>query len=79
MIVSECKTVEKVFMSPNNGALVVAIPLVKIQYTITERAELSVFLHEHKALAYAVDIGENMLQFMSAEWIDKNLIYMGKL
>lgn len=75
--------VSKVFMSPKNGNIFVAIPL-KPEYQL-EHNELimnnvvGIFVAPSEPLAYAVDIGEEQLTFLSAEFIEEEMIPLGDL
>ena len=71
----------KVFMSPNNGAICVGIPL----FTEIEKADFlglkgyRVSLTDSRPLAYAVDIGLPNFTFMNAEFFEKQMIPLGDL
>jgi len=67
----------KVFMSPNNGNLCAALPLYQV--IVYESEDDFTQMIEYNLLVYAIDIGEDSATFMSAEWVDNNLIDMGEL
>lgn len=74
---------DQICMSPNNGQLVVAIPLFRIRHT-EELAKLegcSLLLTNEKPLAYVIDGGEEMgqPQVMNAKFIEEQLEFLGDL
>jgi hypothetical protein len=80
----EEKMTDQVFMSPNNGQLVVGIPLFRSQYfdeqtvTVTGLESFVTTLCSDVPLAYILDCGE-FAQVVSAKWVDEKLINLGEL
>ena len=75
-------TNETIFMSPNNGQLVVGVPLYqRHSYGADNNPAVRFIIEEEDPVAYAVDCGPTfeMFQFMNAEWVHKNLICLGEL
>lgn len=76
---------EVVLMSPNNGSLVVGIPLYwQTRYKDTQQTEnttfnISMSLLSTKASAYIIDYGDEHLTVFSAEWVDAHLENLGEL
>jgi hypothetical protein len=70
---------EEVIMSPNNGALCIAIPLYTHAELWLEETSVKFSIGCGKPLAYAIDIGEENLTFLNAEWVEKNLEFLGAL
>ena len=74
---------DQVCMSPNNGQLVVAIPLYRWheQEHLDKLAGYSIALTNGKPLAYIIDGGEEMgtPQVMSAVFIESQLEFLGDL
>ncbi len=73
---------DQVFMSPNNGALCVGVPLFK-SFDVGEpeypwEARFSIALSDSKPLAYVLDMGD-FAQVLSAEWVESKLICLGDL
>lgn len=72
---------DQVVMSPNNGALCVAVPLFRYNYSdeLEKLPGVSIALVNEKPLMYALDIGDDKLQAFDAEWIENNLEFLGEL
>lgn len=72
---------DQVVMSPNNGALCVAIPLYRFhhQESIGSLQGYVISLTKDEPLYYAIDFGEDVLKALSAEWIEENLEFLGDL
>lgn len=68
-------------MSPNNGALCVAMPLFRYQNykDCGVISDFSIILVVEKPIAYAIDIGDDDIYFFNAEWVEKNLEFLGDL
>ncbi len=73
---------DQVFMSPNNGQLVVGIPLVRVHHeeSLGSLSGYTVTLTAEKPLAYIMDADHLMEpQVLSAEWIENKMINLGDL
>lgn len=72
---------DQVLMSPNNGALCIAIPLYRQhhQETLGKMEGYVISLTKDKPIMYLIDIGEKSLQALDAKWIEKNLEFLGDL
>ncbi len=74
---------DKVCMSPNNGQLVVAIPLFRWHHHehLVNLEGYSISLTNSKPLAYVIDGGKEMgePQVMSAKFIESQLEFLGDL
>lgn len=75
----------QVLMSPNNGQLVVGIPLFRRPESETTTissisgSSYSITLMEdNKPSAYIIDCG-SFAQVLAAEWVEKHLINLGDL
>lgn len=71
---------DQVFMSPNNGVLVVGIPLFRHQSyeMVTHIKDYSIALYSGKPWAYVVDCGD-FAQVVSTEFIESEMINLGDL
>lgn len=71
-------------MSPNNGQLVVGIPLYQ-RFSYGDNADsphgIRICIEDDEPLVYAVDCGPELenLHFMNAEWVEENMIFLGEL
>lgn len=67
-------------MSPVNGALVVGVPLFRLQHSEVMGAMegYNIFLSNNKPLAYVIDFGESA-QVLSFEFVEGKLINLGDL
>lgn len=75
------KMTDKLFMSPNNGEVVVGIPLFKTHNSEeipSFKDGYYIFLTNSEPLAYILDAG-SFNQIVSAEWANKYLINLGNL
>jgi hypothetical protein len=75
---------DQVFMSPNNGQLVVGIPLFRHFHgeTIIEATATfgCYYTNENKPLAYVIHADKLLSpQVYSAEWVENKLINLGDL
>ncbi len=73
---------DQVVMSKNNGQLAVAIPLFRIgeDSMFLEKFEgYSLIVSNDKAVAYAVDCGDEGIHLLNAEFVEKNLEFLGEL
>ena len=72
---------DQIVMSRNNGACGVAIPLFRIQHDeeLMQLYGYTVSLHNNKPIAYAIDVGAERLDFFNADWVEKNLEFIGDL
>ena len=75
---------KQVFMSPNNGALVIGTPLFQIveDETLANIDDYVVAFSGSKPLAYALEIedeGKFACTLANAEWVNKKLISLGDL
>lgn len=71
---------DKVFMSPQNGALAVGVPLFRLvnDSMIDNQDGYCVAITVKSPIAYVLDIGDEC-QLFSAEWVEKHLIDLGEL
>ena len=75
---------DQVFMSPNNGEIVVGIPLFKgpeqVELETTSSIPYRVYLTTTniKPLAYILDAGD-FNQVLAAAWVEEKLICLGDL
>lgn len=72
---------DQVAMSRKNGALCIAIPLYRMDHN-EKLASLGGYvftMHKDKPLMYALDLGAKTLQAFNAEWVEKNLKFLGEL
>lgn len=72
---------DQVVMSPNNGALCIAIPLYRRHYSedLGKPEGFSISLSDDKPLMYAIDYGQETIQAFNAEWVEENLEFLGEL
>lgn len=72
----------QIVMSPKNAQLVIATPLYRLyknEYTVEKVGyELAMSWPDPRPLAYVLDCGD-FCQVVGAEWVEKNLIFMGEL
>lgn len=68
-------------MSPTNGFLAIAIPLYRLQHeeSLGKMEGYSLQLTNGKPLAYVVDVNQGRPQILNAEWVEKNLEFLGDL
>jgi len=70
---------DQVFMSPNNGYLVVGIPLFRRHQQELQTHGHSIYLVEdYHPLAYVIE-ADGVFQVLAAEWVENNLICLGEL
>lgn len=71
---------DQIVMSPNNGQLAIAIPLFRrVEDDVLEKVDNFVIAFSSKPVAYAIDMGEHGIQLMNAEFVEKNLEFLGEL
>lgn len=72
---------EIVFMSPNNGQLLIGIPLYRRSCHLTAKYKIGIYIEEDQPIAYAIDCGPEIdrIQILNAEWVESNLISLGRL
>lgn len=72
---------DQLVMSPNNGAVCIAIPLYRHHHEepLANLDGYSVTLTKDKPIMYAMDIGDDSLQAFNAAWVEKNLEFLGDL
>ncbi len=72
---------DQVVMSPNNGALCIAIPLYRFHHeeSLGKMEGYVVSLTKDKPLMYAIDFNQDRIQAFDAEWIEENLEFLGDL
>lgn len=72
---------EKVFMSPNNGQLIIGVPLFTRQCQETDEYKILIQVESDKPVAYAIDCGPEIevIHFFNAEWVESKLICLGDL
>ncbi len=72
---------EIVLMSPNNGQLLLGIPLYTRHSEETDNYKILMQVESDKPVVYAIDCGPELdsIQFFTAEWVDKNLACLGPL
>lgn len=73
---------DRVLMSPNNGQLVLGIPLY--QRSAVENMygnQVIICVEADRPTAYAIDCGPEFdrIQLFDAEWVERNLIDLGEL
>lgn len=74
----------QVFMSPQNGVLVVGHPLFtfhEAEALSMEDYNCSIFMHNQIPVAYAMDCGVlgMDMQLVSSQWVSDHLEYLGDL
>lgn len=73
---------DQVFMSPNNGALCVGVPLFRHieadELDATHGYSIKLEVIQAEPLAYVLDIGETAT-IVAAEWAHEKLIQLGDL
>ena len=72
---------DQVFMSPNNGQLVVGVPLFRyIDHELGVPGYSISLVNHNKPLAYIIDADKLMTpQVLAAEWIESHMINLGEL
>ena len=72
---------DRIVMSPNNGQLAIAIPLFRcVQDEVLDRVDNFIISFTTKPVAYAIDCGEEVgIQLMNADFVEKNLEFLGEL
>jgi len=73
---------DQIVMSPNNAFCAVAIPLYRIchEQELAKMEGHTLLLTNTKPSAYAIDCGpEGGTQLMNADFVEKNLIFLGDL
>lgn len=70
-----------VFMSRNNGQLVVGLPLYLKAKCETEKFKIGITVQEDQPVAYAIDCGPEIekIQFFNAPWVEEHLESLGEL
>lgn len=71
---------DQIIISKTNAELAVAVPLFRrhLEEELTKLDGYTVSLTSEKPLAYAVDMGESV-QLMNAEFLEKNVDFIGDL
>ena len=71
---------DKVFMSPNNGVLVIGVPLYRRHdLDIGSSPHVILTVEDDDPMAYMIDYDGDRCSLLNAEWVEENLECLGEL